>query len=119
MISRKIPSLISLLVCLFLCGCLGQQPTKHGTWVDLNEISQDVKQTKKDIASHQLEEDQKQEKAGVEKLPKTRDLSAGDDVANPYLKGVNGTQRIRLYRTYPNQISKRAPLIFNHAPQSR
>jgi len=94
MISRKTHTLLSLLVCLFLSGCLAQKPSPHKTWVDLAAISNDVTQTKKDIASRQLDEDQKQEKAGADKSPKTRDLSAGEDVANPYLKGVNGTKTI-------------------------
>jgi len=41
-----------------------------------------------------LEEDQKQESAAADKSPKTKDLSAGEDTGNPYLKGVRGAKSI-------------------------
>lgn len=95
MISHKTRSLFSLLVCLLLSGCLAKPPNQHKTWVDLNEISGNVTQTKKDIASHQQEEDQKQGEAAIDKSPKTRDLSAGgEDVGNTYLKGVSGKKML-------------------------
>jgi len=92
MILRRTLPLLSLLACLLLSSCLAQNPRPHKTWVDLNEISGNVTQTKKDIANRQLDEDQKQEKAATDKSPKTRDFSAGDDVGNPYLKGLSGAK---------------------------
>ncbi|MDD5758554.1 MAG: type II secretion system secretin GspD [Desulfobulbaceae bacterium] len=96
MISHKSLSLFSLLVCLLLSGCLAKPASQHKTWVDLNEISGQVTQTKKDIAKNQLEEDQKQGQMSVDKTPKTRDLSAegGEDVGNTYLKGVSGKKML-------------------------
>jgi general secretion pathway protein D len=82
-----------MLAALFLSGCLAKEPAEHKTWVDLEKISGTVVQSKKDLASHQLEEDQKQEKAGVDKTEKTRDLSPQDmTVGNAYLKGMKGAK---------------------------
>ena len=95
MISHKTTALISILFCLILSGCVSKESARHRTWVDLAEISETVTDTKKDIASQQLEEDQKQEKAGVDKTPKTRDLSHETDAGgNTYLQGMKGSKTI-------------------------
>jgi general secretion pathway protein D len=95
MISRKTLCLLSLLISLALSGCLAKEPAKHKTWVDLEKISGTVVQTKKERASHQMEEDEKQGKAAADKTAKTRDLSPPDlDVANPYFKGLKGGKAI-------------------------
>lgn len=92
MIFRRTLPFLSLLACLLLSSCLAQNAKPHRTWVDLNEISGNVTQTKRDIANRQLDEDQKQGKDAADKSPKTRDLSAGEDVGNPYLKELSGAK---------------------------
>ena len=95
MISRKTLCLLSLLISLALSGCLAKEPAKHKTWVDLEKISGTVVQTKKERASHQMEEDEKQGKGAADKTAKTRDLSPPDlDVSNPYFKGLKGGKAI-------------------------
>ncbi|MDP2106325.1 MAG: hypothetical protein Q8J76_10065, partial [Desulfobulbaceae bacterium] len=80
--------LLTMMVILLLPGCMAKEAPKQRTWVDLAEISGNVVQTKRDLASKQLSEDQKQELSGKDTSPKTRDVSQGPDVGNEYLKGV-------------------------------
>lgn len=92
MIPRKTFTLLAILACLFLSGCLTKKPPQHKTWVDLADISGKVVETKKDIASQHLEDDQKQAEGGVDKTPKTRDLSSDKEAANQYMKGMKGVK---------------------------
>lgn len=85
---RKTLYLLPLLAMVLLAGCLAKEGPKHRTWVDLAEISGNVIQTKRDLASKQLDQDQKQELSGKDTTPKTRDVSQGPDVGNEYLKAV-------------------------------
>ena len=97
MIYRKKQPIVLMLILLFLSGCFAKGPgADHKTWVDLEKISETVVQSKKDRASHQLEEDQKQEKDAADKSAKTRDLSAPAelDASNAYLKGMKGAKSI-------------------------
>ncbi len=96
MISRKTITLIAMLFCLFLSGCVSKESARHKTWVDLAEISETVTGTKKDIASQHLEEDQKQGNAALDKTPKTRDLSRQEETSggNGYLQGMKGAKTI-------------------------
>ncbi len=94
MISRKTLCLLSILTAICLSGCITNEPAKHKTWVDLKGISDTVVQSKKDRASQQMEEDERQAKAAEDKTSKTRDLSPGVDVGNRYLKGMKGQKTI-------------------------
>ena len=94
MISRKTLCLLSMLICLCLSGCVTKQPAQHKTWVDLKGISDNVVQTKKDLATQQEEDDEKQAKAAEDKTPKTKDLSPGVDVGNSYLTGMKPQKTI-------------------------
>lgn len=86
--------LLIIFVIVLLPGCMAKEAPRHKTWVDLEEISSNVVQTKKDLASKQLDEDHKQELSGKDITPKTRDVSQGVDVSNEYLKAVKGDKTI-------------------------
>jgi len=91
---RKFLSLMTISAIVLLSGCMAKDAPRHRTWVDLEEISGKVVQTKKDLASKQLDEDQKQEVSGKDTTPKTRDVSHGPNVSNEYLKAVKGGKTI-------------------------
>ena len=94
MISLKTLCLFSILTTLCLSGCVTKEPTQHKTWVDLKGISDTVVQTKKDLASQQMEEDERQARAAQDTTPKTRDLSPGMDIGNGYLAGMKAQKVI-------------------------